>query len=68
VGENRWYRVEIPPPSGKRPLDVVGQNRAWTYDPEHNLVLMVLGDRRGRDLAQAQVFALRYAFTSPAVP
>jgi hypothetical protein len=59
VGENRWYKVDIPPPSGKRPADVVGQNRAWTYDPKHNLVLMVLGDRGG-DQAKAQVFALRY--------
>jgi hypothetical protein len=59
VGENRWYKLDIPIPPGKRPRDVVGQNRAWTYDPKHNLVLMVLGDRSG-DLARAQVFALRY--------
>jgi len=59
VGENRWYRVSIPPPPGKRAADIVGQNRAWTYDPKHDLVLMVLGDRGG-DQAKAQVFALRY--------
>jgi hypothetical protein len=60
VGENRWYRSNIPAPPGKSPSDIVGQNRAWTYDQQRNLVLMVLGDRGG-DGANAQVFALRYA-------
>ena len=59
VGENRWYRANVPRPAGKSPNEVVGQNRAWTYDPRHNLVLMVLGDGRGND-GEAQVFALRY--------
>ncbi len=59
VGENRWYKTDIPAPPGKRVNDLVGQNRAWTYDPRHNLVLMVLGDRPGDD-SRAQVFALRY--------
>jgi hypothetical protein len=59
VGENRWSKVNIAPPIGKRSADMVSQNRAWTYDPKHNLVLMVLGDRGG-DRAVAQVFALRY--------
>jgi len=59
VGRNRWYKLHIPPPDGKRPVDLGGQNRAWTFDPKHNLVLMVLGDRGG-DQARAQVFALRY--------
>ena len=64
VGENRWYKAVIAPPPGKRPSDIGGQNRAWTYDPKHNLVLMVLGDRGG-DRALAQVFALRYRFQQP---
>jgi hypothetical protein len=51
--------MEIPPPAGKRPADIGGQNRAWTYDPRHNLVLMILGDRGG-DRARAQVYVLRY--------
>ena len=59
VGENRWYKTTVLPPPGKGPNDIVGQNRAWTYDPKHNLVLMVLGDRGG-DGANAEVFALRY--------
>jgi hypothetical protein len=59
VGDNRWHNTGIVPPHGKRPADVGGQNRAWTYDPRHKLVLMVLGDRAG-DRARAQVFALRY--------
>ncbi len=59
VGENRWYKVDLPLPPGKRANDLIGQNRAWAYDPEHNLVLMVLGDRPG-DEGRAQVFALRY--------
>ena len=58
VGENRWYKVDLPLPPGKRANDLIGQNRAWAYDPEHNLVLMVLGDRPG-DEGRAQVFALR---------
>ena len=59
VGENRWQRVNIPPPPGKTPNDLVGWNRAWAYDPRHDLVLMVLGDRPG-DQGRAQVFALRF--------
>jgi hypothetical protein len=59
VGENRWDRVELPPPAGRTIRDLVGQDRAWTYDPKHDLVLMVLGERGG-DAGRAQVFALRY--------
>ena len=57
--ENRWYRAEIPPPPGRELRDIVQQNRAATYDPKHDLVLMVLGERGG-DLEQAVVYALRY--------
>jgi hypothetical protein len=59
VAENRWSKTDIAPPAGKRAADMSGQNRAWTYDPKHHLILMVLGDRGG-DSAVAQVFALRY--------
>lgn len=59
VGENCWHRTEIPAPRGKGSRDLVGQNRAWAFDPKHHLVLMVLGERVGDD-SQAQVFALRY--------
>ncbi len=59
IGENRWHKLEIPAPPGKTASDLASQNRAWAYDPKHNLVLMVLGDRRGDD-SWAQVFAMRY--------
>jgi hypothetical protein len=59
VGENRWYKTNVPAPPGKGPNEIVGQNRAWTYDTKHNLVLMVLGEGTGND-GKAQVFALRY--------
>ena len=59
VGENAWYRLEIPPPEGLEKWSVVQQNRSITYDPGHNLVLMVLGKRTG-DLADAVVYGMRY--------
>jgi hypothetical protein len=59
VGENRWEKLALPLPPGRRPADLVSQNRAWTYDPARDLVLMVLGARPG-DLGAVQVFALRY--------
>ncbi len=58
-GENRWYRVNIPPPEGMQAWSVTQQNRSMAYDPKHNLVLMVLGQRAG-DLVEAVVYALRY--------
>ena len=59
VGENTWYRMEIPPPEGKEPWSVVQQNRSITFDPGRNLVLMVLGKRSG-DFVDAVVYGLRY--------
>jgi hypothetical protein len=59
VAENRWYKPEIPVPPGKGVNDLAGQNRAWAFDPRHNLILMILGERVGDD-SRAQVFALRY--------
>jgi len=59
VGENAWYRVEIPPPEGLEPWSVVQQNRSITFDPGRNLVLMVLGERSG-DFVDAVVYGLRY--------
>jgi hypothetical protein len=41
------------------PPAFVSQNRAWTYDASHGLVLMVLGGARGNQ-GKAQVYALRY--------
>ncbi len=59
VGRNQWEKLEIPPPPGRRATDLNSQNRAWAFDPAHNLVLMVLGVSRG-DLGSTQVYALRY--------
>jgi hypothetical protein len=59
VGENLWQKVDLPLPLGKRAADLIGQNRAWAYDPKHNLVLMVLGASAG-DRGAAEVLALRY--------
>lgn len=59
VGENRWHRLQIPAPPGRQASDLVSQNRAWTYDPGHDLVLMVLGGTR-TDRGRAEVFGLRY--------
>ena len=60
VGENRWYQLGIPVLAGRRTADLVGQNRAWTYDPRHNLVFMVLGASAG-DRGATEVFGLRYS-------
>jgi hypothetical protein len=60
VGENRWYQLGIPVLAGRRTADRVGQNRAWTYDPRHNLVFMVLGASAG-DRGATEVFGLRYS-------
>jgi hypothetical protein len=59
VAENRWHKLSIPAPPGRRAADLSGWNRAWAYDAAHDVVLMVLGERAGDD-ARAQVFALRY--------
>jgi Galactose oxidase, central domain len=61
VAENRWYRVDIEPPEGKTMRDMLGQNRAWTYDPIHDMVFMILGERDG-DVGRAVVYGMRYDF------
>jgi len=60
VSENTWYRVNIPPPPGRELKEITGQNRSITYDPKHNLVLMILGRKGGGNLTEAVVYALRY--------
>jgi hypothetical protein len=54
---NRWQRVAIELPEGVSPADMASQNRAWAYDPIHNLVLMVLG--KGNQ-GKAVVYGLKY--------
>ena len=60
VEENAWHRLELEPAAGRDMRAMVAQNRALTYDPARNLVLMVMGDRRGGDVGLANVYALRY--------
>jgi hypothetical protein len=62
VGRNCWFKLDINPPEGKTMRDMVAQNRAWTYDPKHKIVLMVLGERDG-DVGRAVVYGMRYKFT-----
>jgi hypothetical protein len=61
LSENRWYRVNIEPPEGKTMRDMLGQNRAWTYDPIHDIVFMILGERDG-DVGRAVVYGMRCDF------
>jgi hypothetical protein len=55
VSQNAWHKIEIPSPPG-----AAGQNRAMVYDPQRDLVLLVLGT--GGDSGKASVYALRYRF------
>jgi len=53
VGENRWEKTDINAPPG-----AAGQNRAMVYDPQRDLVLLVLGTNG--DTGTATVYALRF--------
>jgi len=55
VSANSWHKVNIPPPPG-----AASQNRAMVYDPQRDLVLLVLG--AGGDSGVASVYGLRYRF------
>jgi hypothetical protein len=57
LGSNRWQRVAIGLPEGVTLADMGSQNRAWAYDPNHNLVLMVLGEG---NQGNAVVYGLKY--------
>jgi len=60
VGENTWFKADIAAPVGREMKDVVGQNRAMTFDPAQNRVMMVLGEGTG-NLGNAVVYALNYS-------
>jgi hypothetical protein len=59
VGDNLWEKTDIPAPAGAS-----GQNRAMVYDPQRDLVLLVLGT--GGDTGTASVYALRFRSRSRA--
>jgi hypothetical protein len=61
VGENRLHGVDIWPPEGKTMRDMLGRNRAWTYDPILEMVFMIPGER-DRDVVRAVVCGMRYDF------
>lgn len=58
VGDNRWLKMNIEPPEGLSMNDMLGQNRSWTYDPIHNIVLMVIGNNTGK----AEVYGMKFNF------
>jgi hypothetical protein len=60
ANDNGWERTNIPTPAGAS-----GQNRAMVYDPQRDLVLLVLGD--DGDTGTASVFALRFRSQTRAV-
>ncbi len=53
VSGNSWERIDIPAPAGS-----AGQNRAMVYDPQRDLVLLVLGNTG--DSGTASVHSLRF--------
>jgi hypothetical protein len=62
VADNAWSRVAVEPPPGVEPRTAAGQNRALVYDPERDLVLLVLGTN---DRGESRVYALRYRHERP---
>lgn len=61
VGENRWYKMNIDPPPGRTRQDMTGQNRAWAYDPKHDIVFMILGESRS-NINNAVVYGMKFNF------
>jgi hypothetical protein len=57
IAENRWHKLDIGPPDGRTSRDMTSQNRAWAYDPIHDIVLMVLGQTG--DSGRADVYGVR---------
>ncbi|MEW5974976.1 MAG: kelch repeat-containing protein [Acidobacteriota bacterium] len=62
IGANRWQELAPSAPSGSRLPERIGQNAAMVYDPTHDVVLLVVGERG--DEGKASVFALRYQSSS----
>ncbi len=58
VGDNRWEQMDI-----KAPPVHAGQNRAMVYDPERDLVLLVLG--ADGDAGNASVYGMRFRPQNP---
>ena len=58
IDKNAWYRNKIPFGAETEAVRRVNQNRAMVYDPQHGLVLLVLGGEG--DEGNASVYALKY--------
>ena len=58
IDKNAWYRNKIPFGAETEAARRANQNRAMVYDPQHGLVLLVLGGEG--DEGNASVYALKY--------
>jgi hypothetical protein len=58
ISQNVWRRVEISWGSEAGAFREANQNRAMVYDPQHKIVLLVLGT--SGDEGTASVYALRF--------
>ena len=58
ISQNIWRRVEIGWGTGAGAFREANQNRAMVYDPQHKVVLLVLGT--SGDEGTASVYALRF--------
>jgi hypothetical protein len=58
VSESTWHQIDIPAPAAADSAWEFSQNRAMVYDPNRDLVFLVLGT--GGDRGKAFVFALKY--------
>lgn len=61
VDENRWYRLDINSPEDRTMDDMVTQNRVWAYDPNHDIVFMILGEYKN-DVGRAVVYGMKFNF------
>ena len=60
AGGNRWHKLNIAPPEGRAVREMVGQNRAWAYDPAHNIIFMVMS--KSGDSSTSVVYGIRINF------
>jgi hypothetical protein len=58
IDKNAWYRIQIPFDSETDAIRRAHENRALVYDPQHGLVLLLLGG--DGDEGKVSVYALKY--------
>ncbi len=59
IENNTWYKLDLMPPEGWTLDDMKRANRAWAYDPKHDIVFMVLGES---NTSTAALYGLRFDF------